>query len=560
MRIRLPLLLCIVCCSLALWPLRAAAPRFYPDDPIAADQESQDASKAAEYEVNLAFELLHDNFAKPEDTGQPIPRAQNVNTIDEVPDSGWFTNRILARPISPDDLRRGPSTGAPPDAARWTIIRGKSSGVSPGFTARDAEGETWFLTFDGTANPEAGTGSILVANKIFHALGYWQLENHLTEVDPAKLSIGEKATIRARNGTRRAFTQDDLARVFQRSARHGQTYRAVASRLAPGKPIGNFVYYGTRSDDPNDLVPHEHRRELRAMQVFAAWTNLIDLKAGNTLDVLVRKDGRQTVRHYLQDVGSTFGTAAIHPRYPDEGWEYLFDLGALGRRLVSFGFAIPRWATVPYQEVPGIGPFEGDVFDPRTWRSRSPVYALLHMRADDAFWAARRVMAFSDDMITTMTAEGRYSDPKAAPFLAEILIKRRNKIGAVYYREVLPLVDFALSTNGELTFANAAVTAGLDQVPAQGYTLTWRRFDNATGTATATLGDSRATDTRATAPVALPSETGEYVQVDIAAVGAPHPAWSKPVVVHFRREASGWKLVGVDRGASSASATVPSRS
>ena len=63
------------------------------------------------------------------------------------------------------------------------------------------------------------------------------------------------------------------------------SYRAVAARAVPGRPLGGFRYYGTRSDDPNDIVPHEHRRELRALKVFGAWTNLVDMKAGNTLDV-----------------------------------------------------------------------------------------------------------------------------------------------------------------------------------------------------------------------------------------------------------------------------------
>ena len=90
---------------------------------------------------------------------------------------------------------------------------------------------------------------------------------------------------------------------------------------SPGRPVGGFRYYGTRPDDPNDVVPHEHRRELRALKVFGAWTNLVDMKAGNTLDAVVTENGRSVVRHYLQDVGSTFGTGANGPREYDEGWE-----------------------------------------------------------------------------------------------------------------------------------------------------------------------------------------------------------------------------------------------
>ena len=114
----------------------------------------------------------------------------------------------------------------------------------------------------------------------------------------------------------------------------------------PGRPIGGFRYYGTRPDDPNDVVPHEHRRELRALKVFGAWTNLVDMKAGNTLDTVVVENGRSVVRHYLQDVGSTFGTGANGPREYDEGWELLYDGGLTRKRLVTLGFFIEPWQTV----------------------------------------------------------------------------------------------------------------------------------------------------------------------------------------------------------------------
>ena len=40
-------------------------------------------------------------------------RAMNVNTLDEVPDSSWFTNRIGRREIPLDELVRGPDRGPP---------------------------------------------------------------------------------------------------------------------------------------------------------------------------------------------------------------------------------------------------------------------------------------------------------------------------------------------------------------------------------------------------------------------------------------------------------------
>jgi hypothetical protein len=71
------------------------------------------------------------------------------------------------------------------------------------------------------------------------------------------------------------------------------------------------------------VVPHEHRRELRALRVFGAWANLTDLKSANTLDTLVSEDGRMVVKHWLQDVGSTFGTNNDLREW-DLSWEHFY--------------------------------------------------------------------------------------------------------------------------------------------------------------------------------------------------------------------------------------------
>jgi hypothetical protein len=117
-------------------------------------------------------------------------------------------------------------------------------------------------------------------------------------------------------------------------------------------------------------VPHEHRRELRALRVFGAWTNLTDLKAANTLDTVVTENGRTRVKHYLQDVGSTFGMCNDYYEW-DLSYEYFLDLGASRKRLLTLGAALSPWQTVNYVEFPSVGKFEGKVLDPRDWRPQT---------------------------------------------------------------------------------------------------------------------------------------------------------------------------------------------
>jgi hypothetical protein len=265
----------------------------------------------------------------------------------------------------------------------------------------------------------------------------------------------------------------DVLPVLDRVARNSNgSYRVLASRLLPGRVLGGFKYYGTRPDDPNDVIPHEHRRELRALKVFGAWTNLVDMKALNTMDTLVTEDGQARVRHYLLDVGSTFGIGANGPREWWEGYEYLFEQDKTLKRMASFGFYLQPWQTVDYTEYPSEGRFEGDEFNPDDWKTRVSAGALLRARADDDFWAARRVMAFSDELIRALVKTGRYSDPKAEEHLATVLIKRRNKIGQAYLTRLNPLVRFSLTPSDVLTFENAAVKTGMAKEPAS-YIATW---------------------------------------------------------------------------------------
>jgi hypothetical protein len=523
-----------------------AGRRFLDDDPLAREPETQDASKVAEWEIDLVIDLATNLFGRPGDL--TAVKARNVNSIDEISDSNWFTNRIVARPLTVEELTRGPLTGSGPADGAWSIVSPKLAGFAPGFTMRDSRNELWFVSFDAEAHPESATGAIAVAHRLFWALGYWQTENHLVSVTRDQLRVAESAVFTPASGRKRPMKMDDVEAVLRRAHRSSDgRYRAIASRAVPGRPVGGFRYYGTRPDDPNDVVPHEHRRELRALKVFGAWTNLVDMKAGNTLDTVITENGRGLVRHYLQDVGSTFGTGANRLREYDEGWEYMYDGSPTWKRLTTLGFYIQPWQTVQYVENPAIGRFEGEAFDPHRWRPRVPTAAFRNARDDDNFWAARRVAAFTDDMIRTAVRGGQYTDPAAEQLLTDVLIKRRDKIAAAYLGSVNPLVDFALAADGQLSFRNAAVDARVASPPTGGYRASWARFDNATDQATPLGAETTAATTSLKPAAPLPGNVGDFVRIQVSATEPAPAPWLKPVTVYFKRSASAWTLVGLER-------------
>src|SRR3954453_19857569 len=148
------------------------AAKFYSDDPISVQPETQDASRVMPWKIDLFYDLMLNQFGHP--GLPPGTRSANVNTIDEVPDSSWFTNRILARPVSIEELVRGPLTSNGPTPWPFTVIHAKTEGAAPGFTIRDSAGTVFFLELDPKSNPEASTGAIAVAMRLFWALGYYQ--------------------------------------------------------------------------------------------------------------------------------------------------------------------------------------------------------------------------------------------------------------------------------------------------------------------------------------------------------------------------------------------------
>jgi hypothetical protein len=516
--------------------------RFFPDDPIARDPETQDASGVARARVSPAYDLVENSFG---DTGdKETKRAVNVNTIDEVPDSSWFTNRAGSRLMPIDEIVRGADRGTGP-SGRWEITSIKGEGVTPGFTIRDETGEVYWIKFDPESNPEMASGAEVISTKLFHAFGYHVPENYLASFRREQLSIAAGATAKDEDGRDEPMRWRHVDDVLEKAARRADgSYRVLASRNLPGEPLGPFKYYGTRPDDPNDIFPHEHRRELRGLVVFSAWLNHDEVRGANSLDTLLRTGGRATVRHHLLDFGSTLGSGSVKAQSRRAGNEFVWEARPTLVTMLTLGFYVRPWIKVPYPELPAVGRFEGAYFQPDLWKPDYPNPAFRLARADDRFWAANILASISDDAVRAAVGTARYSDPRATDYVAETLIVRRRKVLDTWLNGTNPIVRPALSASGALTFENAAMNAGVAG-PAERYTIAWARFDNATGAETPVGSEQTVTAMAAQAPGGLLD--APFVAVRIRAHQAGHPAWATPVTIHFRRDASGWTLVGLER-------------
>lgn len=520
--------------------LLADGRKFFDDDPVNVVRDTQDASRVRPWDISLTYDSLISLFGAPDNP--PSVRAQDINTIDEVPDSSWFSNRKVS---TPDAMARGVDDDKGPAPGKWSVRSGKGNGESPGFTIADARGRRYFVKFDPPDWNELATGAEVVVTRLYHALGYYVPQTNIAYVRREDLELAEGATTRSANGTRRAMRGGDIDANLRRAARLPDgRYRAIVSEALPGEPLGGFKYVGTRPDDPNDVIPHEHRRSLRALRVFGAWVNHVDAKAINSLDTLIQDHGRAVVRHNLLDFGSTLGSGGIGPHDRRDGHEYVLETDPMWTALPTFGFLPRPWMAIEYPEFTRIGRFESAMFVPDAWKPRFPNTAFNYARADDLFWGARRLkMLMTDDLIRAAVEAGQFSDPQTRDVLTRILIERRDKIAQAWLTPVNPIVDVALA-DGALTFRNAAVQYGVAQSPAS-YVAVWSRFDNAAGTATK-ITETRGGE-RMMAPAGVPSRPGDYLQVALSAADAPVNAWSVPVHAWFKRTADGWRLVGFER-------------
>jgi hypothetical protein len=400
--------------------------------------------------------------------------------------------------------------------------------VTPGFTIKDGKGRRYLLKFDPATNTELATGADAVSAKFFYALGYNVPENYPVRFRREQLVVGEKVSFTDRYGRKRSLQNEDIDDMLKAVRPDSEgAYRGLASLYLSGELVGPFKYYGRRVDDPNELASHEHLRVLRGLYVFAAWLNHTDAKSLNSLDVVVEEAGRRFVKHYLIDFGASLGSDSLYAKDPRLGHEYFLAAKPGIVQLATLGLDVPKYARVHYPDNPAVGNFESEAFDPDKWKSNYPNAAFENRLPGDEYWAAKKVVAFTDDEIRAIVHTGNYTNPETEKIISDTLVRRRDAIGRTFFAKVIPLDDFAVQ-NDQLVFRNLAEQA----VPA--YEIAWSRFTNARGPSEGSGAPLPA--------AALSSPAGTYWTAQIR-------DWKRnlSVTVFLRKETAGWTVVGIDR-------------
>ena len=524
-------------------PQTAAAQRFLPDDPLWEDPDRLDmpvpvASSSSDY-----MRFLVNTFQGP---GQSQSPAANVNTLGEVPNSSWYTNRHYHAPMTLPELRRGNTQetpeGTPPglSAETWRVVAVTTERAARSMRIEaDVNGTTfrYRMRLDPKGHRALGTGASVVANRAYHALGYNVPALHVVHVDPDRLQAGE--------GVSKA---DVTALLEDAAAGEEGRYRATVKRIpeAVVKRIGTFKFHGTRPDDGNDIFPHEQRRELRGLRVAAAWLNHTGIRSTRTLDVAVEHEGRTFVRHYLYRTYESLGAATDGPKESWMGHEHLVEFNPVLSRIGTLGLSGGDWIQAEYPSVDAVGPFGASHFRPRQWRAEHPNSAFARCDSADAFWMARQIAHFTRAEIRALADAAEYPTRQSRDYVATVLTARRDSIAQSYLDFGGGLDRFEV-VGDTLEYQDLMARHGLDAAPKLRQVV-WHVFHNASDTLGTRIGSGLA---RREA-VAIPATRADFVRVRFRTprIGVTD--------VYLRRigeeEARGvYEVVGIDRRATGGS-------
>jgi hypothetical protein len=412
----------------------------------------------AMYVSPLAWDGLDNSIFRPLARVFAVAKSReslNANSLDEVADSSWFTNRLGARPVSVEELKLGACEraqfidGDHAADGSWVVDQGKEDGSTPGFRVNIPGKGKYLLKADDKTAPERTTAASVIGAAAYNAVGFFTSCEQVVYFKPSVLKLTPGLHSEDNSGAVKAFDEKALARVLASSTKRGERVRMQASAWLPGRLIGPFRYLTTRADDPNDVIRHQDRRELRGGRLLAAWLDHFDAREENTMDVWFADKKEQPesspgqVRHYYLDtsdcLGSEWAWNGISRRL---GYSYLLDWGDISLAFVQLGIPLRTWDRI--ERTPGeerFGYFNIRDFVADSWKNEYPNPAFTDMTERDGAWMARKLARVTHEMVLALADMGDFEDPVSSAFLARTLQGRLDKILERYLTRLSPVAD-----------------------------------------------------------------------------------------------------------------------
>jgi hypothetical protein len=428
----------------------------------------------------------------------PGREAANVNAFDEVVDSAWWTNRLGVKAMSSDDLARGacePKQLLDPDHTpdgSWTIDKGKTDGATPGFRVSiPGKGKFLFKMDEDTGGDmtpgqivphyERPTAASVIGAAAYSAVGFNTSCEQVMYVKRSIFKLTPGLKEKNNSGVEKTLDNAALDTILKKTSKRGELVRVTASAWLPGHLVGPFRYTGTRPDDPNDVIPHDNRRELRGGRLLAAWLDHFDTREQNSMDTWIAAapgapddSSPGFVRHYYLDtsdcLGSEWAWEQISRRL---GHSYLLDWGDVGQDFITFGIPTRPWETV--ERSPArikFGFYNVKDFVPEDWKSEYPNAAFSRMTEHDGAWMSRILARFTPEMVHRLAMMGDFSDPNDTEYMAAVMEGRLERILERYLLRLSPLADVHIDGGDSLCGVDLAEMRHLRDPAAFWYVVT----------------------------------------------------------------------------------------
>lgn len=424
-----------------------------------------------------------------------FPYAKDVNSLDQVPPSSWFSPIAL----QPEAFAREYSVEGPPRAPVRIEARGRA------LVLTDSRGKDYRLIRDHRDRPEVATAASLIASRLVRAVGYLTPESW--RVDPVVVGLP------------------------QGPGPGGE--RWVALRWPLGIELGPTDMTYPRDDDPNDRASHRDRRTLRALGVLAAWLDLRDLGPSRLVDAYVGRPGRGHVRHFVVGLEDALGAAALSPRSerrsavgPVEGDAFA--------NLATLGLARPRQRDTSPEG--SLRAFRAEIGG--RYQLGHPYEPVDRLLPSDGYWIAKRLTRIPSSLIESSVRAAGFSDPALELHVIRSLEARRRTLSADWFARVTPCEVEAISGR-TLLLSDEALLARFAASSESRYDVRFLGDDGKD------LTPARSVIARAgQIEIRVPELDRNVIVVHVTAVrgGAPAP---RAMEAHLRFDGSSLRLVGI---------------